>query len=273
VPGRPDHVLRNRAFWNELAREYAEPGRSRWADTEPSWGRWGVPEAQLRVLPSGLEEADSIELGCGTAYVSAWLARRGAKPVGIDNSEAQPFGKTFTSTISPSLLETVTGTKVTCKSGTDSGEIQGPQNGTMKMIFTGCKMKKVPCNTPGTGAGVIATNPLIMKINYISKAKKWVGIDLLEPAGGPFLTYGCGSVLRGVVVGSVIGRITPVNKPVKAPATFALKFSQALGVQNPTKLELQPVDVLETTFGGPFEGTGLSATDQLLFGATVTLIA
>ena len=25
---------------------------------------------------------DAIELGCGTAYVSAWLAARGAKPVG-----------------------------------------------------------------------------------------------------------------------------------------------------------------------------------------------
>ena len=28
-------------------------------------------------------------LGCGTAYVSAWLARRRARVVGIDNSEAQ----------------------------------------------------------------------------------------------------------------------------------------------------------------------------------------
>ena len=32
---------------------------------------------------------DTIELGCGTAYVSAWLARRGARPVGIDNSAKQ----------------------------------------------------------------------------------------------------------------------------------------------------------------------------------------
>ena len=32
---------------------------------------------------------DVIELGCGTAYVSAWLAKRGAKPVGIDNSPKQ----------------------------------------------------------------------------------------------------------------------------------------------------------------------------------------
>ena len=32
---------------------------------------------------------DTIELGCGTAYISAWLARRGARPVGIDITPAQ----------------------------------------------------------------------------------------------------------------------------------------------------------------------------------------
>ena len=32
---------------------------------------------------------DVIELGCGTAYLSAWVARRGGRPVGIDNSEKQ----------------------------------------------------------------------------------------------------------------------------------------------------------------------------------------
>ena len=30
-----------------------------------------------------------MELGCGTAYVSAWLARRGARPIGIDPSTSQ----------------------------------------------------------------------------------------------------------------------------------------------------------------------------------------
>src|SRR6476619_4619039 len=46
-------------------------------------------ERELRLLPDDLAGRDTIELGCGTAYVSAWLARRGARPVGIDNSEAQ----------------------------------------------------------------------------------------------------------------------------------------------------------------------------------------
>jgi SAM-dependent methyltransferase len=32
---------------------------------------------------------DTLELGCGTAYWSAWLARRGARVVGLDNSGRQ----------------------------------------------------------------------------------------------------------------------------------------------------------------------------------------
>ena len=41
------------------------------------------------MLPADLAGRDAIELGCGTAYVSCWLARRGARVVAIDNSEAQ----------------------------------------------------------------------------------------------------------------------------------------------------------------------------------------
>jgi SAM-dependent methyltransferase len=85
----PDHVARNRAEWDRWASEYEEPGRRNWASDEPRWGIWGVPEAQIGMLPSEVAGLDVIELGCGTGYVSAWLARRGARPVGIDNSEAQ----------------------------------------------------------------------------------------------------------------------------------------------------------------------------------------
>ena len=48
-----------------------------------------APEAELGVFPESVAGLDVIELGCGTAYISAWLARRGAHPVGIDNSPAQ----------------------------------------------------------------------------------------------------------------------------------------------------------------------------------------
>src|SRR5437899_3332539 len=32
---------------------------------------------------------DVVELGCGTAYFSAWFAKRGARPVGVDPTPAQ----------------------------------------------------------------------------------------------------------------------------------------------------------------------------------------
>jgi 2-polyprenyl-3-methyl-5-hydroxy-6-metoxy-1,4-benzoquinol methylase len=85
----PEHVARNRAYWDNLARQYVEAGERAWAEEEPAWGIWHVPVAELRVLSEQLSGKDVIELGCGTAYISAWLARRGARVVGIDNSEAQ----------------------------------------------------------------------------------------------------------------------------------------------------------------------------------------
>jgi SAM-dependent methyltransferase len=87
-PELPDHVLANRAYWTVEAADYVAPGRRAWADPEPTWGIWGVPESELRILPD-VAGLDTIELGCGTAYVSAWLARRGARPVGIDITPAQ----------------------------------------------------------------------------------------------------------------------------------------------------------------------------------------
>ena len=85
----PEHVHRNRSAWDRWAPDYAAAGRRNWAAAEPSWGIWGVPEAQVGVLPAGLAGLDTVELGCGTGYVSAWLARRGARPVGLDISPAQ----------------------------------------------------------------------------------------------------------------------------------------------------------------------------------------
>jgi SAM-dependent methyltransferase len=84
----PDHVRRNRAYWDAYAPRWVEPGERNWARADPSWGTWGIPEQELRML-DGFEGLDAIELGCGTAYVSAWLARRDARPVGIDNSPRQ----------------------------------------------------------------------------------------------------------------------------------------------------------------------------------------
>ena len=84
-----EHVRRNRLCWNKLARDYLDPGRRAWKQKEPSWGIWNIPESEVRLLPDQLNGLDVVELGCGTAYVSAWLARRGARVTGIDTSPEQ----------------------------------------------------------------------------------------------------------------------------------------------------------------------------------------
>jgi SAM-dependent methyltransferase len=85
----PEHVAANREAWDRYAHEYVEPGRANWSTAEVSWGIWGIPEAEVHLLPDDVAGQDVVELGCGTGYVSAWLAKRGARPVGIDNSPAQ----------------------------------------------------------------------------------------------------------------------------------------------------------------------------------------
>ena len=85
----PEHVLANREAWDRYAEEYVAGGRRNWEKPTPTWGLWSIPESELLLLPDDLDGKDVVELGCGTAYVSAWLARRGARVVGIDNSPKQ----------------------------------------------------------------------------------------------------------------------------------------------------------------------------------------
>jgi SAM-dependent methyltransferase len=82
-------VAVNRAYWDESAPDWVAMGERAWASSEPSWGIWGIPESELEMVPDDMAGMDAIELGCGTAYWSAWMARRGARVVGIDNSEQQ----------------------------------------------------------------------------------------------------------------------------------------------------------------------------------------
>ncbi len=85
----PEYAVRNRDSWTRSNAEYThEHGVRAWGADEISWGLWGISETELNVLPDAAGK-DVIELGCGTAYFSAWLARRGARPVGVDVTPAQ----------------------------------------------------------------------------------------------------------------------------------------------------------------------------------------
>jgi ubiquinone/menaquinone biosynthesis C-methylase UbiE len=83
------YVQTNRAHWDTLAADYALAARRRWAQTVPTWGTFDVPQSQVPMLPADLAGQDVLELGCGTGYISAWVARAGGQPIGLDNSARQ----------------------------------------------------------------------------------------------------------------------------------------------------------------------------------------
>ena len=186
-----------------------------------------------------------------------------------------PFSTPFTSKSGVSTLETVKKATIVCTTDTNTGEVTGPKTGTVTITFSGCELVtlSLPCNNVGVPPGVIITAPLLMTLGYINGPKKEVGVDLSGPAtGGPLMEFMCGP-LKTVVDGSVIGKITPVNKLIVPPGHFTLKFVQAMGKQKPTHFEAGPVDVLSTSFGGPFAESGLSSTDNITFGIPTMILA
>ncbi len=83
-----DHAAINRESWAKEAARYVAGAERNWATAEITWGILDVPETEVKILPD-LDGKDVVELGCGTAYVSSWLARRGARPVGVDLTAEQ----------------------------------------------------------------------------------------------------------------------------------------------------------------------------------------
>jgi SAM-dependent methyltransferase len=88
-PEYPEYVARNVQIWTKTNAEYTGPtARKAWTE-ELDWSVFGChPESELQALGE-VRGLDVVDLGCGTAYLSAWLARHGARPVGVDPTPAQ----------------------------------------------------------------------------------------------------------------------------------------------------------------------------------------
>jgi SAM-dependent methyltransferase len=85
----PDYVAVNRAAWTQANADYTDAkAHDAWSEEEITWGTTHVREGEIGVLPE-FDGRDVVELGCGTAYFGAWLARRGARVVGVDVTPAQ----------------------------------------------------------------------------------------------------------------------------------------------------------------------------------------
>lgn len=86
------HADINRAAWTSYAPDFRASAERCWATDVITWGIWDLAETELNafgVPVAAWAGLPAIELGCGTAYFSAWLAKAGVRPFGIDLTPAQ----------------------------------------------------------------------------------------------------------------------------------------------------------------------------------------
>jgi SAM-dependent methyltransferase len=89
VPPEERRLDRNRELWAVVNEQFTDADAdAMWAATEISWGLFRIPEAELGLI-GDVAGARVLELGCGTAYLSAWLTRAGAEVVAVDLSRHQ----------------------------------------------------------------------------------------------------------------------------------------------------------------------------------------
>jgi hypothetical protein len=204
--------------------------------------------------------------------VSLLVGAAGASSASAALPEFAPVPAGFESLIKAPKLETVGKTKVICKHGADLGQGTGPKTLEVKIKLFECKIPGALCTSGGAAPGEIVTPPLIGTLGYITKAPKVVGLDLTSPLA-PIMQFMCGAT-PFVVEGSVIGRITPINKPLPPGMHFTLAWAQKEGVQKFQHFEGEPIDVLNTSIGGkPFEPTGFAGTDEIFFVGTIAIAA
>jgi SAM-dependent methyltransferase len=83
-----EQALRNREHWDNEADEYQAVHGPQLNVDDLIWGSWSIPESEVCALGE-VAGKDVLELGCGAARWSIELAKRGARPVGLDNSSRQ----------------------------------------------------------------------------------------------------------------------------------------------------------------------------------------
>jgi SAM-dependent methyltransferase len=82
-------IERNRRLWAQVNADVTDgDAAERWASDRIAWGLTGTPEESLGVL-GDLDGRHVLDLGCGTGYLSASLARRGASVTAVDFSPEQ----------------------------------------------------------------------------------------------------------------------------------------------------------------------------------------
>jgi hypothetical protein len=180
--------------------------------------------------------------------------------------ESKPLEKAgFATALKPETLaslQTIGGTKITCKGETSGGSYTGNKTvGGIVLTFTGCENGPgAKCNSAGKGPGVVTWNELDGSLGVWktgeTPAKDKLGISLKPTTGEELVEFSC---TNGAITIKVRGSaILPVTaNAMKLSAT--VKFNSYKGKQKPENLVGGPQEVPECKFASaPYEQCGLT---------------
>jgi hypothetical protein len=170
----------------------------------------------------------------------------------------------------------------TCGGSSLTGETSGASDvANIVVKFTGCTLggvKITHCTSPGAEEEEMISTQLSGRLGYINKKTEYAGL-LLEPPTGKLIAE-CSSQQKTPAVelrGSVIGRITPVNKETtKFTLTYAVSGATERYKQEPTHFEGEEViHTLETAILGneTFYQTGIETKIEITTGEALEIKA
>jgi alpha-tubulin suppressor-like RCC1 family protein len=226
--------------------------------------------------PPGLPEVGRcVKVATGTGrYGGASCLTLASRPM-AKKYEWMPVGVTEKPAFSGSGLETTLTTvghpTIKCLAANFSGEWTGPKTASVSVEFQGCTtLAGAQCQTVTNpqNKSEIKLNGVVGELGFIryeeveGKVTAVVGLDLKpQPPMTSLATYECtGSSEAGHIEGSVIGRITPLNKMTTEQKL--LYSATKAGEQRPEAFQGAPKDTLVTSFtsGIPEESKGSGAS-------------
>lgn len=123
------------------------------------------------------------------------------------------------------VVITAAGKTVTCKKGTEAGEIVAEKVTTEEFTFSGCGLtKKELCASPEAAAGVIKSNTVKTKLVYLNPEETQIGVFVF--GAPPMFEFTCGAETFAIE-GRLIGTFENTKKGPK------LTFATSAGKQTP----------------------------------------
>jgi alpha-tubulin suppressor-like RCC1 family protein len=162
----------------------------------------------------------------------------------------------FTLSAGEATLETTTKQQIVCSGETGAGEYSGTKAlANVTIELTGCARGALKCTSAGAAEGEVQTSTLAGALGWKNASTSAPALDLAASSGEVVAEFSCAGT-PVTIVGSVI---VGVEKNTMQ-TTSTLKYEATGGKQKPEHFDEEPNDVLETSFGGAFEQTGLVVT-------------